>query len=138
MSPAASQGVAHYSGKYESLSIDKFDPCEEWNYQVDPQLEEEWMAKCKRRESCEQASGEFTWVKGHSNILLNECADVLATMGRKAGRRGYEFTDAEIAQKKDLEEPPATAFTATSLDLTLKEHAAIQRGIAVREEMERW
>jgi hypothetical protein len=50
-------------------------------------MEPEWMAE--REEGGELLDAaiaghrhvEFTWVKAHSGILLNECADLLATRG---------------------------------------------------------
>jgi hypothetical protein len=49
---------------------------------------------------------EFTWVKAHSGILLNECADQLATRGASGGSYGPNIpaTDVRAYEPENAEE----------------------------------
>jgi hypothetical protein len=79
-----------------------------------------------------QARVEFTWVKAYSGILLNECADQLATRAAMASSCGPELVvspeDIESEEKsvmwedwRDPKRPPTSGIPVVSVRLAAEE-----------------
>jgi hypothetical protein len=133
---------------------------------MDPQMETERLAECKEEGAANATLWrepdtaiarhrhvEFTWVKAHSGILLNECANQLPKRGvagdsyseeipgipvpadELESSQELEISEEEATRFKDWEDPdhlPPSAYVVGSVGLAAKEQMEEQENMLKR------